>query len=74
MSYFNINNYNFLNINHIPNPSLIQNQNSNSNYINMQKNQTSLLNKKTSREDKNKTKENLTSKGKDKIFSIKIQN
>ena len=71
MSYFNINNYNFLNINHIPNPSLIQNQNSNSNYINMQKNQTSLLNKKTSREDKNKTKENLTSKGKDKIFSIK---
>ena len=37
----------------------------------MQKKQTTLLNKKTSREEENKTKENLTSKNKDKIFSIK---
>ena len=69
MFYLNINNNNFLNINHIPNP--FQNENFNSNYINMQKKQTTLLNKKTSREEENKTKENLTSKNKDKIFSIK---
>lgn len=53
---------------YIPNPPPIQNVNS----INIQKKQnTTLLNKKTSREEENKPKEILTPNNKNRIFSIK---
>lgn len=52
----------------LPNPPSIQNINS----LNIQKNRnTTLLNKKTTREEENKSKESLLSNSKNKIFSIK---
>ena len=64
------NNYNnFLNMNYIPFPPPFQNINLNS--INFQNNQTTFLNKKTSREEDNKSKEIFPPKIKNKIFSIK---
>ena len=67
-SNINNNDNNFLNMNFIPFPPPIQNIISNS--INFKNNQTTLLNKKTSREEDKKSKECFAQK-KNKIFSIK---